>query len=92
MTSSTSIATECPTCGRAAKLVKPLTLRALLRKEIFGRVVEGEYRFCDAKDCDIVYFGEGRRRRQDRRAGRLEGTLQEIRSRFSCSGKGSPAR
>ena len=60
MTSVTSIATECPACGRAAKLVKPLTLRALLRKEIVGLVVEGEYRFCDAQDCDIVYFGEGR--------------------------------
>jgi Zinc binding domain len=60
MTGATIKAIECPTCGRGANLVKPVTLRSVLRKEFVCLVREGEYRFCGEKNCDTVYFGEGR--------------------------------
>ena len=55
----TSTVTECPTCGKNGKAVSPTTLRALLKEEFVGRVAETEYRFCDAKGCDSVYYGKG---------------------------------
>ena len=59
MASMTTTATECPTCGKTGKPVSPTTLRALLKDEVVGRVAETEYRFCDAKDCASVYYGNG---------------------------------
>ncbi len=59
MTSMTTTATECPACGKNGKAVSPTTLRSLLKDEFVGRVAETEYRFCDAKDCDSVYYGNG---------------------------------
>ena len=59
MTSMTTTATECPTCGKNGKPVSPTTLRVLLKDEFVGQVAETEYRFCDAKDCDSVYYGNG---------------------------------
>ena len=40
MTSLTTTATECPTCGKTGKAVSPTTLRALLQDELVGRVAE----------------------------------------------------
>jgi copper chaperone CopZ len=31
----------------------------MLQDEFVGQVGDAEYRFCDAKDCDIVYYGNG---------------------------------
>ena len=59
MTTATTRATVCPSCGKNDKTVKPLTLRALLRDELAGQVSDAEYRFCDTKGCDIVYYGSG---------------------------------
>jgi hypothetical protein len=59
MTTLTTTATECPTCRKKGKAVQPITLRALLEDEFVGQVADVEYRFCDAKDCDVVYFGNG---------------------------------
>jgi copper chaperone CopZ len=60
MTTATTAALECPTCGKKGKTVTPRTLRALLQDEFVVQVAEAEYRFCDAKDCNVVYFGHGR--------------------------------
>jgi copper chaperone CopZ len=59
MISATTATTACRACGRTGKTVQPLTLRALLQDEFVGQVADTEYRFCDAKDCDIVYYGNG---------------------------------
>jgi copper chaperone CopZ len=59
MTTASTTGTECPKCGRKGKTVKALTLRALLKNEFAGQVADAEYRFCDAKNCDIVYYGPG---------------------------------
>jgi copper chaperone CopZ len=48
---------ECPSCGRKGRNVKPLTLRALLKDEFVTDVVDADYRFCNAADCDVVYYG-----------------------------------
>jgi copper chaperone CopZ len=59
MTTMTTTATECPTCGKKGKAINPVTLRALLNDEFVGQVADAEYRFCDAKGCDVVYYGNG---------------------------------
>jgi copper chaperone CopZ len=59
MTMATTTAMVCPNCGKKGKAVMPLTLRALLREEFAGQVTDAEYRFCEAKGCDIVYYGSG---------------------------------
>ncbi len=58
-TMMTATGTECPTCGKKGKAVKPVTLRALLKDEFVGQVVDADYRFCEAKGCDVVYYGNG---------------------------------
>jgi copper chaperone CopZ len=57
MTTAATTGTECPKCGKKGKAVKPVTLRALLRDEFVGQVADAQYRFCDAQDCDILYYG-----------------------------------
>ena len=59
VTTLTATATECPTCGKKGRTVEPVTLRALLKDEFVGQVVDAEDRFCDAKGCDVVYYGNG---------------------------------
>jgi copper chaperone CopZ len=59
MSTATTTATPCPTCGNHGKPVKPLTLRALLRAEFVGQVADADYRFCAAKGCAVVYYGSG---------------------------------
>src|SRR5438045_6501502 len=59
MTTATTPTTACPRCGNKAKAVKPLTLRALLEDTFAGQVADAGYCFCDAKDCTVVYFGQG---------------------------------
>jgi copper chaperone CopZ len=60
MTVATTTDIECPNCGKKGKTVTLLTLRALLKDEFAGQIADADYRFCDAKDCNIVYFGNGR--------------------------------
>jgi hypothetical protein len=59
MTLATTTDTECPECGKEGKTLAPLTLRALLKDEFAGQIADADYRFCDAKDCNFVYFGNG---------------------------------
>src|SRR5262249_22868792 len=59
MTIVTAMGTKCPNCRRKGKTVKALTLRALLKEEFTGQVVDADYRFCSAKGCEIVYYGNG---------------------------------
>lgn len=59
MISATTATTACRACGKTGKTVQPRTLRAMLQDEFVGQVADAEYRFCDAKDCDIVYYGNG---------------------------------
>lgn len=59
MTATASTQIECPSCGKNAKTVLPLTVRSLLTDEAVGRATEVEHRFCDSKDCDVVYFADG---------------------------------
>ena len=68
---STQTTIDCPDCEGKAKRVSPLTVRALLREPFQSQiwdvaescsesgcqpVAETPYRFCDSKDCDVVYF------------------------------------
>lgn len=59
MTTTASTAVQCPTCGNKGRKVQPLTLRSLLKVEAVGRVADTEHRFCDSKDCAVVYFADG---------------------------------
>jgi copper chaperone CopZ len=59
MTTATTTEIECPKCRKKGKTVKALTLRALLKDEFAGQVADADYRFCDAKECNIAYFGNG---------------------------------
>lgn len=47
---------SCPACGAGGKLVKPVTLRALLQPDLRAEVRDEEYRFCPSPDCALVYF------------------------------------
>jgi len=60
MTQATTTSVQCPACQTKGRIVKPLTVRALLREELADQVADGEYRYCDSKDCDVVYFGDDR--------------------------------
>ncbi len=51
-------ALRCPTCGLKGKPVKTVTLHALLKPQVPGRITQGPYRFCDALGCDTVYYAE----------------------------------
>ena len=55
---STAQAVHCPECGTKGKKVKRITLESLLTPDSALRIGEGRYRFCDATDCDTVYFGD----------------------------------
>ncbi|NOY29727.1 MAG: Mercuric transport protein MerT [Planctomycetes bacterium] len=59
MDTTASTGERCPTCGNKGRSVKPLTLRALLNKELVDNLGNADYRFCDAADCEVVYHGHG---------------------------------
>jgi copper ion binding protein len=73
MTTAAKVSTLCPSCGKNAKRVSPVTLRALLRSEFAHQLAANEqshgegcspingdtgWRFCNSPDCDTVYFSE----------------------------------
>ncbi len=45
----------CPANGRRSKRVGMLTVKSLIRKLPLG-MPNTQYYFCDASDCDVVYF------------------------------------
>ncbi len=49
---------RCPECGGRGTKVKRITLESLLTANAARRIGDGQYRFCDAIDCDTVYFGD----------------------------------
>jgi hypothetical protein len=49
--------TACPGCGAAGKVVKIITLKALLTPAALASLATTEeHRFCPHSDCDVVYF------------------------------------
>lgn len=49
--------TTCPACGALGKLVKRLTLGALLKPEKRAQIpVQEEFCFCRTATCEVVYF------------------------------------
>lgn len=48
----------CPVSGTKGKPVKVETLRSLIRAEDQHRIGAGPYFYCDAQDCDVVYFAQ----------------------------------
>ncbi len=52
----------CPASRTIGKPVKSITLRALLKDEFVADVGDGDeaYHFCGAKECEVVYFSDGR--------------------------------
>lgn len=49
----------CASCGRASRPVTRKTMLLMLKPEMFDRVGDGEYRFCPAPQCRVVYFIQG---------------------------------
>jgi hypothetical protein len=49
-------ATKCPASGTAGARVDLQTVKALLTTTALQRLEPGEYRFCPAPACDVVYF------------------------------------
>lgn len=45
----------CPKNGARSKQVETLTVRSLVRKLVLG-MPDTQYYFCEARDCDVVYF------------------------------------
>lgn len=53
--------TRCPGSGTGGVRVDTLTVKALLTADALRRFEPGDYRFCPAPSCDVVYFdAEGR--------------------------------
>lgn len=52
----------CPDCGTKGKVVKPVTLRSLLKPEFVEEARKSSYRFCLTPNCRKVYFPEGQGR------------------------------
>ncbi len=51
---------RCPSCGALGKLVKRITLGALLKAEHRPRIpIQEEFCFCRTSNCDVVYFLPG---------------------------------
>jgi len=46
---------NCPVSDTRSKQVDTLTVKALVRRLPFG-LVPAQYYFCEAPDCDVVYF------------------------------------
>lgn len=57
-TTSTTQAVHCPECSTKGKKVERITLESLLNSDAAFRISEEQYRFCDAIDCETVYFGD----------------------------------
>ncbi len=53
-----NISHPCPQCGGKGKKVNLITLESLLKPEPARGISDTQYRFCDALNCDTVYFGE----------------------------------
>jgi copper chaperone CopZ len=49
---------NCPQCGHKGTRVGRITLDSLLTQDAATRIGDGLYRYCDAIDCDTVYFGD----------------------------------
>jgi copper chaperone CopZ len=54
----TPVTELCPACSSKGRKVAPLTVRALVKPELTGRVRDETYRFCESPACDVVYFSE----------------------------------
>jgi copper chaperone CopZ len=54
----TAVTELCPACSSKGRKVAPLTVRALVKPELMGRVRDETYRFCESPACDVVYFSE----------------------------------
>ncbi len=55
---STTQAVHCPECSTKGKKVERITLASLLNTDAVFPISEEQYRFCDAIDCETVYFGD----------------------------------
>lgn len=49
---------KCPSSGTDGSRVDSHTIKALLTATALRRFEAGEYRFCNASACDVVYFSE----------------------------------
>lgn len=56
---------ECPACGTEGRSVDRITVKAMLLPAALERAADGEYRFCAAPGCPVVYFGPSQRFRID---------------------------
>jgi hypothetical protein len=67
-TGSALAVVACPVSGRRSKQVDILTVKSLVRRLPLG-MPNTQYYFCDASDCEVVYFaldvGAPRFRRED---------------------------
>lgn len=48
---------ECPASQTRGQVVAIETVKAVLRESALRRFTPGQYWFCSASDCDVVYFG-----------------------------------
>ena len=60
MTVATTTDIGCPNCGKQGRSTHAAHVAGkLLKDEFAGQIADANYRFCDAKDCNIVYFDNG---------------------------------
>lgn len=51
--------TRCPECERQGRLVRRITVQAMLRPTALMRLSAAEHGFCPTPTCGVVYFGRG---------------------------------
>ena len=49
-------AQRCPSCGAQGRTVSRKTIVLMVKAELLERAIHGNYSFCSARDCAIVYF------------------------------------
>jgi bacterioferritin-associated ferredoxin len=48
----------CPVCQKEGNLVKNVTVRHLVKKELAGKAGQCDYRICMNEKCDVAYYSE----------------------------------
>ena len=72
---------RCGSCNGQSRPVSRKTVLLMLKPELLERAMHGDYSFCSARDCSIVYFKEG---------GSQQFTVDDLRIRVGLKVKGDP--
>jgi len=72
---------RCSSCNSQGRPVSRKTVLLMLKPELLERAMHGNYSFCSARDCSIVYFED---------TGSQQFTVDDLRIRVGLKVKGDP--